>query len=193
MFLRVVDLANKKLQICKEKRLVATRSSDDRVDPFRRKPLMRAVKLTTVTPTSFFTLHDHGGELLLTPSKALIDHTQRQGQQHFAPFLAEDSPRMSSFSPLFFTCVLRNSLPNRLRLRPCPQARRCLATAAAEMSSPEVSAPPPAAPSDPRISRIVDDISGLTLLQAADLVTQLKVPYFLNFSWRISAYYWVLV
>ena len=34
---------------------------------------------------------------------------------------------------------------------------------------------PPAAPSDPKIGKIVDDISGLTLLQAADLVTLLKV------------------
>jgi large subunit ribosomal protein L7/L12 len=33
---------------------------------------------------------------------------------------------------------------------------------------------PDAAPSDPKIGRIVDDISGLTLLQAADLVTLLK-------------------
>ena len=36
---------------------------------------------------------------------------------------------------------------------------------------------PPVAPSDPKIGRIVDDISGLTLLQAADLVTLLKVRY----------------
>lgn len=32
-----------------------------------------------------------------------------------------------------------------------------------------------AGPSDPKISRIVDDIAGLTLLQAADLVSSLKV------------------
>ncbi|KAI1792961.1 ClpS-like protein [Ganoderma leucocontextum] len=46
---------------------------------------------------------------------------------------------------------------------------RCLATEAAASSS---SAPPP--PSDPKLNKIVDDISGLTLLQAADLVTLLK-------------------
>lgn len=34
---------------------------------------------------------------------------------------------------------------------------------------------PPATSADPKISKIVDDISGLTLLQAADLVTLLKV------------------
>ncbi|EIM85536.1 ClpS-like protein, partial [Stereum hirsutum FP-91666 SS1] len=34
--------------------------------------------------------------------------------------------------------------------------------------------PPPATSSDPKISKIVDDISELTLLQAADLVTLLK-------------------
>jgi large subunit ribosomal protein L7/L12 len=34
--------------------------------------------------------------------------------------------------------------------------------------------PPPPVSSNPTISRIVDDISGLTLLQAADLVAQLK-------------------
>ncbi|KAG2077748.1 ClpS-like protein [Suillus decipiens] len=47
---------------------------------------------------------------------------------------------------------------------------RWLATEAASSSS--AAAPPP--PSDPKIGRIVDDISGLTLLQAADLVTLLK-------------------
>ncbi|EJF63013.1 ClpS-like protein [Dichomitus squalens] len=46
---------------------------------------------------------------------------------------------------------------------------RCLATEAAASSSP---APPP--PSDPKLNKIVDDISNLTLLQAADLVTLLK-------------------
>ncbi|GJE84714.1 60S ribosomal protein L7/L12 [Phanerochaete sordida] len=50
-------------------------------------------------------------------------------------------------------------------------SRRWLATAAAEASS---SAPPPATSSDPKITKIVDDISGLTLLQASDLVTLLK-------------------
>ncbi|KAF8974741.1 60S ribosomal protein L7/L12 [Flammula alnicola] len=52
---------------------------------------------------------------------------------------------------------------------------RWLATAAeATKSTPPP--PPPAAKtsSDPTVTRIVDDISGLTLLQAADLVTLLK-------------------
>ncbi|PFH52583.1 hypothetical protein AMATHDRAFT_46135 [Amanita thiersii Skay4041] len=49
---------------------------------------------------------------------------------------------------------------------------RWLATAT-EVSSQSPS-PPPSTSTDPKISRIVDDISGLTLLQAADLVTLLK-------------------
>ncbi|KXN86292.1 54S ribosomal protein L12, mitochondrial, partial [Leucoagaricus sp. SymC.cos] len=48
---------------------------------------------------------------------------------------------------------------------------RCLATAAAEPSQASTS---PATSTDPTINRIVDDISGLTLLQAADLVSLLK-------------------
>ncbi|KAJ7499262.1 ribosomal protein L7/L12 C-terminal domain-containing protein [Mycena latifolia] len=56
-----------------------------------------------------------------------------------------------------------------------PISSRWLATATA--AAPK-SAPPPPAPGkaskDPTISRLVDDISGLTLLQAADLVTHLK-------------------
>ncbi|KAI6004145.1 ribosomal protein L7/L12 C-terminal domain-containing protein [Pisolithus albus] len=48
---------------------------------------------------------------------------------------------------------------------------RWLVTETAQASS---STPPPPAAVDPRISRIVDDISGLTLLQAADLVSLLK-------------------
>ncbi|KAJ3490288.1 hypothetical protein NLI96_g1530 [Meripilus lineatus] len=51
---------------------------------------------------------------------------------------------------------------------------RCLATASTAASSSTPPPPPPATSSDPRISKIVDDISGLTLLQAADLVTLLK-------------------
>ena len=51
---------------------------------------------------------------------------------------------------------------------------RCLATASTAASS-STPPPPPATSSDPRISKIVDDISGLTLLQAADLVALLKV------------------
>ncbi|KAJ3569348.1 hypothetical protein NP233_g5108 [Leucocoprinus birnbaumii] len=49
-----------------------------------------------------------------------------------------------------------------------PPHSRCLATAAAESSS------TPANSNDPTLNRIVDDISKLTLLQAADLVTLLK-------------------
>jgi len=53
---------------------------------------------------------------------------------------------------------------------------RHLATAAAAATSSRSPPPhvPDAAPSDPKIGRIVDDISGLTLLQAADLVALLK-------------------
>ncbi|RXW25791.1 hypothetical protein EST38_g72 [Candolleomyces aberdarensis] len=50
--------------------------------------------------------------------------------------------------------------------------RRWASTEAAPSTS--SAPPPPATSNDPVISRIVDDISGLTLLQAADLVTQLK-------------------
>jgi len=52
-------------------------------------------------------------------------------------------------------------------------ARR-LATAT-DAPKPSKSTPPPVVPvADPTIKRIVDDISGLTLLQAADLVSLLK-------------------
>jgi large subunit ribosomal protein L7/L12 len=51
-------------------------------------------------------------------------------------------------------------------------------TTATESSSKPV--PPPLPKSnDTAVSRIVDDISGLTLLQAADLVTLLKVREYL--------------
>ncbi|KAI0734960.1 ClpS-like protein [Fomitopsis betulina] len=50
---------------------------------------------------------------------------------------------------------------------------RCLATAAAAEAS-STPPPPPAGPADPKISKIVDDISGLTLLQASELVSLLK-------------------
>ena len=52
-------------------------------------------------------------------------------------------------------------------------ARR-LATAT-DARKPSASTPPPVVCGDPTINRIVDDISGLTLLQAADLVSLLKV------------------
>ncbi|KAJ7162566.1 ribosomal protein L7/L12 C-terminal domain-containing protein [Mycena crocata] len=56
-----------------------------------------------------------------------------------------------------------------------PISSRWLATAtdAAPKSSPPPP-PPGKASKDPTVSRLVDDISGLTLLQAADLVTHLK-------------------
>ncbi|KDQ64936.1 hypothetical protein JAAARDRAFT_146209 [Jaapia argillacea MUCL 33604] len=52
---------------------------------------------------------------------------------------------------------------------------RCLATAApaASASSPPPP-PPPSKSADPKLNQLVDDISGLTLLQAADLVSLLK-------------------
>ncbi|KAJ7667667.1 ribosomal protein L7/L12 C-terminal domain-containing protein [Mycena polygramma] len=58
-----------------------------------------------------------------------------------------------------------------------PISSRWLATAT--QAAPKSSPPPPppgkaSASKDPTISRLVDDISGLTLLQAADLVTHLK-------------------
>ncbi|VDC03993.1 unnamed protein product [Peniophora sp. CBMAI 1063] len=52
-------------------------------------------------------------------------------------------------------------------LRP---ASRSLATTSRVASD----AAAPAAPADPKLSKMVDDIAGLTLLQAADLVTLLK-------------------
>ncbi|KAG1780329.1 ribosomal protein L7/L12 C-terminal domain-containing protein [Suillus placidus] len=58
----------------------------------------------------------------------------------------------------------------RIALAPLASRSRWLATEAASSSA----ATPPPPPSDPKIGRIVDDISGLTLLQAADLVTLLK-------------------
>ncbi|KAJ7755643.1 ribosomal protein L7/L12 C-terminal domain-containing protein [Mycena maculata] len=56
-----------------------------------------------------------------------------------------------------------------------PISSRWLATAteAAPKSAPPLP-PPGKASKDPTVSRLVDDISGLTLLQAADLVTHLK-------------------
>lgn len=51
-------------------------------------------------------------------------------------------------------------------------ASRYASTEAAAASS---SAPAPPLSTDPKLNKIVDDISGLTLLQAADLVTLLKV------------------
>jgi large subunit ribosomal protein L7/L12 len=61
---------------------------------------------------------------------------------------------------------------------------RALTTATTSTSSPPPPPPPSSssssptastAPSDPALHKLVDDISTLTLLQAADLVTLLKV------------------
>ncbi|KAF9569426.1 ClpS-like protein [Agrocybe pediades] len=62
-----------------------------------------------------------------------------------------------------------------LRYSGASASSRWLATAAAEANASSSSTPPPAQTSaNPTITRIVDDISRLTLLEAADLVTQLK-------------------
>ncbi|KAI0052598.1 ClpS-like protein [Auriscalpium vulgare] len=67
--------------------------------------------------------------------------------------------------------VARSRLVSQ-RLSTCS---RYLATAAPDASSSSTGTPPPpVAPSDPKLGKLVDDISGLTLLQAADLVTLLK-------------------
>ncbi|EKM59626.1 uncharacterized protein PHACADRAFT_181616 [Phanerochaete carnosa HHB-10118-sp] len=73
----------------------------------------------------------------------------------------------------------RCSFPLRAASRACRvsrplagSSRRWLATATAEASTSTTL--PPTTSSDPKITKIVDDISGLTLLQAADLVTLLK-------------------
>ncbi|KAG6333888.1 hypothetical protein ID866_5201 [Astraeus odoratus] len=58
------------------------------------------------------------------------------------------------------------------RLASLASRSRWLATETAQASS--STPPPPPASADPKITRIVDDISGLTLLQAADLVSLLK-------------------
>lgn len=55
---------------------------------------------------------------------------------------------------------------------------RCMSTTVAADKPAGGAAPPPAAPkrsADVKINSIVDEISGLTLLQAADLVAALKV------------------
>lgn len=62
-------------------------------------------------------------------------------------------------------------------------ARRWFAAEAVSTSTSSAPPPPPKlSSSDPKILRIVDDISSLTLLQAADLVTELKVSCVLSSS-----------
>jgi len=102
----------------------------------------------------------------------------------------EPSPVHSSGSVYLSTTVrpLLPSLPNpglHVPSTPSLAARagrsRRLATAAEP--SPSTAAPPV----DPRIDRIVDDISGLTLLQATDLVSLLKArPASLSSTARVS-------
>ncbi|TDL29807.1 ClpS-like protein [Rickenella mellea] len=58
--------------------------------------------------------------------------------------------------------------------RALPRHLRWLTSVSAEASSSQPPPPPPSTSTDPRITKIVDDISGLTLLQAADLVSSLK-------------------
>ncbi|TCD70505.1 hypothetical protein EIP91_003266 [Steccherinum ochraceum] len=65
------------------------------------------------------------------------------------------------------TSILRAAVRPR-RLHRFASSSRWLATAAAEGSSSQATS------ADPKLSKIVDDISGLTLLQAADLVSLLK-------------------
>ncbi|KAF7331743.1 54S ribosomal protein L12, mitochondrial [Mycena kentingensis (nom. inval.)] len=63
---------------------------------------------------------------------------------------------------------------------PIPLSRRGLATPAPDATSATAATPPPPKPAakggaaDPAVTRLVDTISSLTLLQAADLVTALK-------------------
>ncbi|KAJ3723364.1 ribosomal protein L7/L12 C-terminal domain-containing protein [Lentinula raphanica] len=66
--------------------------------------------------------------------------------------------------PASFASSSRTAFPSR------HMATAAAATAKSTSSPP----PPPAKSSDATINRIVDDISGLTLLQAADLVSLLK-------------------
>ncbi|KAK0490649.1 ribosomal protein L7/L12 C-terminal domain-containing protein [Armillaria novae-zelandiae] len=69
--------------------------------------------------------------------------------------------------------AIRLSLP-RSRHSILSASRRCLATATEPTKSAPLTPPPLSTSKDATINRIVDDISGLTLLQAADLVTLLK-------------------
>ncbi|KAL4075732.1 ribosomal protein L7/L12 C-terminal domain-containing protein [Scleroderma yunnanense] len=73
-------------------------------------------------------------------------------------------------SRCFSTIVSASRSASAPRLVPLASRSRWLATETVQASTSTL--PPPAA--DPKISRIVDDISGLTLLQAADLVSLLK-------------------
>ncbi|KAI0786406.1 ribosomal protein L7/L12 C-terminal domain-containing protein [Abortiporus biennis] len=65
-------------------------------------------------------------------------------------------------------------LSSASRSRTFSSSSRWLSAAAAEATSSSTPPPPPAVSADPKLNKIVDDISGLTLLQAADLVTLLK-------------------
>ena len=54
---------------------------------------------------------------------------------------------------------------------------RSLATTTAARAGAEAAAPAAAAPVDPKLSSIVDQIEKLTLLEASELVTALKVGH----------------
>ncbi|TFL05552.1 ribosomal protein L7/L12 C-terminal domain-containing protein [Pterulicium gracile] len=69
------------------------------------------------------------------------------------------------------TSVLRACSRRQSSLVFTTRSSRFLSTEAAASTS---AAPPPATSSDPKIGKLVDDISGLTLLQASDLVSLLK-------------------
>ncbi|KAI5124754.1 hypothetical protein M0805_005388 [Coniferiporia weirii] len=93
-----------------------------------------------------------------------------------------ESPQESEHQDLYFPHKTRTAAALRAfsrRRTPSSLAcssRRALSGAASILaeSSSNSPLPSPTGSSDPKISRIVDDISGLTLLQAADLVTMLK-------------------
>ncbi|KAG8977082.1 hypothetical protein FRC05_002603 [Tulasnella sp. 425] len=77
-----------------------------------------------------------------------------------------------SFSSYSARLISRSSRTVLRSSRATPSRIRCLATAVDAASGSTSAAPP--LPADPKIQKIVDDISGLTLLQAADLVSLLK-------------------
>ncbi|KAJ7477075.1 ribosomal protein L7/L12 C-terminal domain-containing protein [Mycena galericulata] len=80
---------------------------------------------------------------------------------------------MASRCSCLLRAATRPSFVSGSSRNPIRSRRLATATEAAPKSSP--SPPPPGkASKDPTVSRLVDDISGLTLLQAADLVTHLK-------------------
>ncbi len=112
-----------------------------------------------------------GQRLLRVPALSAFLRLRRPG----VPPLSVPSPghvaRRRGQSPPAIACLVYLADLVHRRPRAFAGPSRCLATEAAASSS--TSAPPP--PADPKLNKIVDEISGLTLLQAADLVTLLKV------------------